>query len=62
MTRWCAWFKTEDKVPTFVLLIAESIDVAQMIANDLASRDKVKLIGIIRASEQFNQKEVEKLK
>ena len=57
MTRWFAWFKEEDKVPHFRLLIAESLEMAEMIANDLASRDKTKLVGVISASEQFNPRE-----
>ena len=57
MTRWFAWFKEEDKVPHFRLLIAESLEMAGMIANDLASRDKTKLVGVISASEQFNPRE-----
>ena len=58
MTRWFAWFKREGKVPHFRLLIAESLEMAEMMANDLVSRDKIKLIGIITASEQFNTEEV----
>jgi len=55
MTRWFAWFQaTKDLVPVFRVLAAESLEVAEMMANDLASRDKVKVIGIIMASEQFN--------
>ena len=54
MTRWFAWFKGENKVPTFQLLIAETIEVAEMMANDIAARDKIKLIGVIMASKPFN--------
>ena len=57
MTRWFAWFKDKDKVPNFRLLIAENIEVAEMMGNDLASRDKIKLVGVISAPEQFNPRE-----
>jgi len=54
MTRWFAWFTEGDKLPSFKLLLAENIQVAEMMGNDLASRNKTKLIGIIVASEKFN--------
>lgn len=55
MTRWFAWYQAGDEgVPFFTVLIAGSLPVAEMMANDVASRDKVIVIGIIRAGEQFN--------
>lgn len=58
MSRWFAWFLTgENSVPTFRVLIAERLEVAEMMANDLAYRNKVKLIGVIIASEEFNRGE-----
>ena len=57
MTRWFAWFKGNGKVPHFRLVLAESLEVAEMMANDLANRDKLKLIGVIVASELFNSPE-----
>ena len=54
MTRWFAWFQGERDIAYFRLLIADSLEVAEMMANDLASRDKTKLIGIIVAPGQFD--------
>lgn len=55
MTKWFAWFQAAEGVqPVFRLLAAEGLDTAVMIASDLAKRDKVLLIGVIVASEQFN--------
>ena len=54
MTRWCIWFHTEDKVSFFKLVAADNLEVAEMMGNDLASRNKSKVIGIIVACEQFN--------
>lgn len=58
MTRWFAWFqKGEGIEPFFRVLDAKDLHKAEMIAGDLAYRDKVELIGIIVASEQFNATE-----
>lgn len=57
MTRWTAWFEDEGGLPTFRVMIAANMETAEMMANDLASRNKIKVIGIIVASEQFNPKE-----
>ena len=55
MTRWFAWFQAdENSAPYFRVLIADNINTAEMMATDLATRDKVILTGIIIASEQFN--------
>jgi len=59
MTRWFAWFRFKDLHPSFRVVLAESLEVAEMLANDLATRNKVRLIGIIIASEQFNPVEKE---
>ena len=59
MTRWFAWFQAGEGIePVFRVLIADNINTAEMMATDLAIRDKVILIGIITASEQFNKEEV----
>lgn len=60
MTRWFAWFKEDGKSPTFKLLLAENIQVAEMMGNELASRNKARLIGVIVASEEFNSVEKSK--
>ena len=54
MTRWFTWFKEEGRAPYFKLVIAETIEVAEMMGNDLASRNKIKVIGVNVASDQFN--------
>lgn len=54
MTRWFVWLKKNEQVPHFLLVLAENIEVAEMMGNDLAHRNKEKLIGVIVASEQFN--------
>lgn len=53
MTKWFAWFR-EEMLATFILLTAIDLNAAVMIAEDLARRNKVTLIGVIIASEQFN--------
>ncbi len=58
MTRWFVWFQFKDLPPTFRVVIAEGLEVAEMMANDLAHRDKVRFIGAIVASEQFNPLEI----
>ena len=58
MTRWFAWYQAGDEgVPYFRVLAAGSLPVAEMMANDIASRDEVIVIGIIGASKQFNPSE-----
>ncbi len=55
MTRWFAWFQAGEGIePCFRVLLAKDINKAAMMANDLAYRDKVELIGVIVASEEFN--------
>ena len=55
MTKWFAWFQTEQGIePTMRVMCARDITKAEEIANDLAYRDKVELVGVIVASEQFN--------
>ena len=55
MTRWFAWFQVNDRTEaSFRVIIADNLNTAEMMATDLATRDKVILIGIIVASEQFN--------
>ena len=55
MTRWFAWFQaSENSVAYFRVLIADNLNTAEMMATDLATRNKVILIGVIVASEQFN--------
>ncbi len=55
MTKWFAWFQAGEGVePSMRLMYAKYIDKAFDVANDLAYRDKVELIGVIIASEEFN--------
>ena len=55
MTRWFAWFQEGEGIePSFRVLSAKDLYKAEMVANDLAYRDKVELIGVITASEEFN--------
>lgn len=52
MTKWCAWFQDDKNVePYSRLLVARDIGIAETIASDLATRDRVELIGIIVAPE-----------
>ena len=58
MTKWFAWYQTEETLPpAFRVIAARDLDIAIMIARELAGRDKVELIGVIIASEQFNTPE-----
>lgn len=55
MTKWFAWFQAGEGIePTMRVMCAKDITKAEEIANDLAYRDKVELVGVIVASEQFN--------
>ena len=49
MTRWYAWFKGGAVEPHFLLILAENIGVAELIANDHASRGKIRFVGLITA-------------
>lgn len=58
MTKWFAWFQAAKTLPpVFKVIAARDLDTAIMIARELAGRDKVELIGVIVASEQFNPPE-----
>ena len=60
MTKWFAWFQFKDLEPICRVLAAKDLKVATMMAQDLADRDKVELLGVIVASEQFNPPETMK--
>ncbi len=55
MSRWFAWFQVKEGAePFFKVLIADNLNTAEMMATDMAGRDKVILVGIIGASAQFS--------
>jgi len=53
MTRWFAWFRFKDLHPSFRVVLAESLEVAEMLANDLATRNKVRLIESLEVAEML---------
>lgn len=46
MANYAIWLKGRRKLPYFRLISAEGLTVAKMIAQDLAWRNKIALIGV----------------
>lgn len=55
MTKWFAYFRDKDKSPHFKLVAARGLSVAEMMAEELAVRNKSECIGIIVAPLSFNK-------
>ncbi len=53
MGKWFAYFRDNGKLPHFKLVSACDLHTAEMMANELASRNKSKCIGVITAPEIF---------
>ena len=57
LTKWFAYYKQGDKRPYFRLVAAEGLAVAELMAGELANRDKIELVGIIIAPELYQEGE-----
>ena len=55
MTKWLAYFKGKEKRPYFRLVAAEGMHTAEMMAGELANRDKIELIGVIIAPKLYQE-------
>ncbi len=52
MTKWFAYFR-DKKTPYFKLVAAKDINTAEMMAIELACRDKIECIGVIIAPQIY---------
>lgn len=53
MTKWFAYFRDKRKEPHFRLVASRDLGTAEIMAEELAVRDKIKCIGVIVAPELF---------
>ncbi|KKN33638.1 hypothetical protein LCGC14_0801760 [marine sediment metagenome] len=55
MTKWFAYFRDKSKLPHFKLITAKDLTVAEMMASELAVRNKSECIGVIVAPQLFQE-------
>lgn len=53
MTKWFAYFKDKGKSPHFKLVTSKDLPTAEMMAEELAVRNKNECIGVIIAPQTF---------
>lgn len=56
MTKWFAYFRDKGKEAHFKLIASKALSTAEMMAVELAVRDKMELIGLIVAPQSFQEK------
>jgi len=55
MTKWFAYYRDKDKTPHFKLIASENLSIAEMMAEELAVRNKTRCIGVIIAPSIFQK-------
>lgn len=55
MTKWFAYYRDKGKTPHFKLIASKDLTTAEMMAGELATRNKSECIGVIVAPQAFQQ-------